>query len=260
MSTASNAPLLSCNGLNIAVHECGLVQQLSLALHAGQVLAVLGRNGAGKSLTLHTLAGLRPKHSGSVQLQGQELAQLKRRRIAQQLSFVAQDSDEPFPVTVLECVLSGRHPHLDFWHWESTQDEQIAREALAAVDLADFAARRVDTLSGGERRRVAIATGLAQQTPLFILDEPTNHLDPQHQLLIMKLLRQRAEQGCAIIMSLHDPSLAARFTSHSLLLFGNGEWRFGSNSELLTAEVLQSLYRTPILPMHTAVGAHFTFL
>ncbi len=249
--------LLSCNALNIAVQECVLVEQLGFHLAAGSITAVLGRNGTGKSLTLHTLAGLRAHRGGEIALQGRPFASYKRREIAQQLSFVPQDFEEPFPVTVLECAVSGRHPHIDFWQWESTHDYELARQALAAVDLHNFAERTVETLSGGERRRLAIATALAQQPRLFILDEPTNHLDPQHQLQVLKLLRSKADNGCAVIMSLHDPNLALRFADHALLLFGDGRWQHGVCRDTLVAETLTQLYNTPFQELSAAPERHF---
>jgi len=257
--TAANHTLmgLQCTTLDIAVHECVLVKQLSVSFAAGAITAVLGRNGAGKSLTLHTLAGLRNASSGNVALHARTLIQYSRRELAQRLSFVAQDIEEPFPVTALEVALSGRHPHIDFWHWETERDYAIAREALAAVDLQSFEQRSIATLSGGERRRLAIASALAQQPEVFILDEPTNHLDPQHQLQVMKLLRSKADAGCTVIMSLHDPGLAARYADAALLLFGDGHWEFGSTANTLTADHLTRLYATTTLEVHSPVGRAF---
>ncbi len=249
--------LLSCQSLNIAVEHCILVEQLNLSLLAGTITAVLGRNGTGKSLTLHTLAGLRPYDIGAVKLKSQLISEHKRREIAKLLSFVPQDFEEPFPVSVLECAVSGRHPHIDFWQWESAHDHELARNALAAVDLEGFAQRNVATLSGGERRRLAIATALTQAPQVFILDEPTNHLDPQHQLQVLKLLRAKANEGCAIIMSLHDPNIAARFADHALLLFGDGRWLQGSCTEIINSETLGRLYNTPILEMQQLGQRYF---
>ena len=248
---------LSCNAIDIAVHDCVLVTQLSVQFAPGTITAVLGRNGTGKSLTLHTLAGLRAYKSGQVSLDARELPQYSRRELAQQLSFVVQDIEEPFPVTVLEVALSGRHPHIDFWQWESDRDYSIARDALAAVDLQNFEQRSIDTLSGGERRRLAIAGAVAQQPQIYILDEPTNHLDPQHQLQVMKLLRSKADAGCAVIMSLHDAGLAARFADNALLLFGNGQWQFGCADATLTAATLTRLYATTTLEVMSSAGRAF---
>ncbi len=244
--SAATTTLLSCDSLNIEVQTCTLVEQLKINLPAGSITAVLGRNGTGKSLTLHTLAGLRASHSGNIQLLERPLNGYKRRDLARLLSFVPQDFEEPFPVSVLECAVSGRHPHIDFWQWESSRDYALAREALAAVDLAAFADRSVSTLSGGERRRLAIATALTQAPQIYILDEPTNHLDPQHQLQVLTLLRSKAEAGCAVIMSLHDPNLAIRFADQALLLFGDGRWLHGQCSEIINAGTLSQLYATPI--------------
>lgn len=250
-------PLLSCQGLDIAVDECVLVANLTLQLQPGTITAVLGRNGTGKSLTLHTLAGLRPASSGRVLFNERALTDWPRRARAQHLGFVPQDIDEPFPVTVLECAVSGRHPHIDFWQWESAEDYAIARTALAAVDLQHFAERNIETLSGGERRRLAIATALTQQPQVFILDEPTNHLDPQHQLQVLKLLRNKADAGCAVIMSLHDAGLASRFADAALLLFGNGQWLHGSATEVISGATLSHLYDTPIRELNSPHGRHF---
>jgi iron complex transport system ATP-binding protein len=248
---------LSCSAVDIAVQECVLVAQLNLQFAPGTITAVLGRNGTGKSLTLHTLAGLRALKSGAVSLGTRALSQYSRRELAKRLTFVAQDIEEPFPVTALEVALSGRHPHIDFWQWETAQDYAIAREALAAVDLQNFEQRSIETLSGGERRRLAIASALAQQPQIFILDEPTNHLDPQHQLQVLKLLRSKADAGCAVIMSLHDAGLAARFADMALLLFGDGHWQFGAADVTLTAENLTRLYATTTLEVNSPAGRAF---
>jgi iron complex transport system ATP-binding protein len=249
--------LLSCASLDIAVQECTLVKQLNIKLVAGSITAVLGRNGTGKSLTLHTLAGLREHHTGSIHLQTRSLSNYKRREVAQRLSFVPQEFEEPFPVSVLDCAVSGRHPHIDFWQWESAHDYDLARAALAAVDLAAFATRSVATLSGGERRRLAIATALTQAPLIYILDEPTNHLDPQHQLQLLRLLRSKADAGCSIIMSLHDANLAARFADHALLLFGDGRWLSGHCADVISAATLSQLYKTPIQALITPQGHYF---
>ncbi len=153
-----------------------LVEGLSLEFVAGEFVAILGRNGTGKTLTLHTLLGLRKPQAGAVYLDGVAMEGVSRRTVALRAGLLAQDVEESFVTTVLEAVLVGRHPHLALWQWETAADERIAQEALAAVDLADFAGRRTDTLSGGELRRVAVAALLAQEPGVFLLDEPSNHL------------------------------------------------------------------------------------
>jgi iron complex transport system ATP-binding protein len=224
-----------------------LVNDLSVEFVPGEVIAILGCNGSGKTLTLHTLAGLRPPHAGSVHLDGVPFSQLARRAAALRLGLLAQDVEDAFVTTALEEVLIGRHPHLSLWQWETKEDERIAREALAAVELTDFAERRTDTLSGGEQRRVAIAALLAQKPGIFLLDEPTNHLDPHHQLRVLGLFRDLTRSGSTVITTLHDPTLAARFADRVLLLFGDGRWSAGPVREVLTAESLSALYNSPMI-------------
>jgi len=226
-----------------------LVRELSLELAAGEVVAILGRNGSGKTLTLHTLAGLREPAAGAVSLDGVALPQLRRRALALRLGLLPQDLEDAFVSTAIETVLIGRHPHLAAWQWESAQDERIAREALRAVDMERFALRRTDTLSGGEQRRVAVAALLAQQPSIFLLDEPTNHLDPHHQLAVLGLFRELANSGHTVITTLHDPTLAARFADRVLLLFGDGCWKAGPAGDVLTADNLTALYASPMLEL-----------
>jgi iron complex transport system ATP-binding protein len=240
-------PGLAARQLSVRVGTRALVNELSVEFAPGEVVAILGCNGSGKTLTLHTLAGLRTPHAGSVHLDGVTFDELGRRAVALRLGLLAQDIEDAFVTTALETVLIGRHPHLSLWQWESKEDERIALQALEAVELADFAGRRTDTLSGGEQRRVAIAALLAQKPAIFLLDEPTNHLDPHHQLGVLGLFRQLAIAGSTVITTLHDPTLAARFADRVLLLFGDGRWSAGPVRDVLTAQSLSVLYNSPMI-------------
>ena len=159
---------LTAQRLNVHVGTRALVRDLSVEFAPGEVVAILGCNGAGKTLTLHTLAGLRAPHAGAVHLDGTPFDQLTRRAVALRLGLLAQDIEEAFVTTALEMVLIGRHPHLGLWQWETAEDVRISQESLAAVGLGEFAERRTDTLSGGEQRRVAVAALLAQRPGIFL--------------------------------------------------------------------------------------------
>jgi iron complex transport system ATP-binding protein len=247
----------AASGLSVAIAGRTLVRSLELAASAGTVTCVLGRNGAGKTLTMHTLAGLRPACEGQVVLDGTALSEWPARSLARRIGLLTQTTEDPFPSTVLETVLIGRHPHIGFWQWESEDDRRIASSALAAVGLLELADRDVATLSGGERRRVAIATLLAQDPAVYLLDEPINHLDPHHQLDVLGLMRARAQAGRAVVMSLHDAGLAARFSDHALLLFGDGEWLAGPTAEVLTEETMTRLYGVTLREIRWAGGRTF---
>jgi iron complex transport system ATP-binding protein len=237
---------LSCHDLGVSVPGRRLVDNLDLEIGPGEFLAILGPNGVGKSLTLHTLGALRPTETGEVRLNGEPIEQLSRPQIAASLALLPQYTEDVFPATVLDTALIGRHPHIGRFRWESEIDREIARDALAAVDLGDMHFRNVATLSGGERRRLAVAQVLAQAPDIFLLDEPTNHLDPQHQLDVLRVFHAQSRNGATVVASLHDVNLAARFADRCLLLYGNGRWDLGKTDDVLSAERLTRLYATPM--------------
>jgi iron complex transport system ATP-binding protein len=240
---------LRAAGVTVRAGARELVRELAAEFAAGEVVAILGRNGSGKTLTLHTLAGLREPAAGAVSLDGIAMPQLRRRALALRLGLLPQDLEDAFVSTAIETVLIGRHPHLSLWQWESAEDERIALAALRAVEMEEFALRRTDSLSGGEQRRVAVAALLAQQPAIFLLDEPTNHLDPHHQLAVLGLFRGLADSGSTVITTLHDPTLAARFADRVLLLHGDGRWLLGPVGATLTAANLSELYVAPMIEL-----------
>jgi iron complex transport system ATP-binding protein len=222
------------------------VDDLSWHAAPGELIAVLGQNGSGKSMTMHTVAGLRAPEAGAVILNGQNLTTTARQEIARHLALLPQHVDDIFPATVLDTAMIGRHPHIGRLNWESDRDFSVARAALAAVGLQELAERDVLTLSGGERRRLAIAQVLTQEPQIYLLDEPTNHLDPQHQLDALQLFREKANNGAIVLASLHDVNLAVRYADRCLLLYGDGRWDLGATDEILDTERLSVLYSTPM--------------
>jgi iron complex transport system ATP-binding protein len=247
--------MLKCDRLSIIIGGRTLVRELSLELDRGELVCMLGPNGVGKTLTLHTLAGLLPPTTGTVLLNGEDMRQLGRRQIAQRLGLLLQDDAESFPATVNDAVLMGRHPHLGPLAAESAADRALAASAMAAMDLGGFAQRSVATLSGGERRRVAIARLLTQDPAVMLLDEPVNHLDPRYQVTALEHFRKRATNGAGILMSLHDSALAMRHADRALLLYADGSWHLGKASAVLTAENLQRLFNTPYQLFNGTGGA-----
>ncbi len=241
-----NHILLSTRDLGVDVPGRRLVDGLDVSFARGEFVAVLGRNGAGKTLTLSTLAGLRPPTRGQVSLAGEEMGKIRRQDVAKRLALLPQSVDDIFPSTVLDTALIGRHPHIGRLRWESQHDRALAQDALRTMAVNGLAARDVLTLSGGERRRVAIAQILAQAPETYLLDEPTNHLDPQHQLDVLTVFRAAADAGACVIASLHDVNLASRYADRCLLLYGDGRWELGTCDDILTEARLEALYGTPM--------------
>jgi len=255
----TDAPLLEARQLTVAIGPRTFCRDLDLTLLPGERLAILGRNGAGKSTLLSVLAGLRAPQAGEVRLDGATYAELGAHSSAQLRGWLPQSRGDAFASTVLETALVGRHPHLDRWGWESAKDAQIVRAALAAVDLADFEQRDIQTLSGGERQRLAIATLLAQEPRLFLLDEPIAYLDLKHQIAMLELFAKAArENNAAVAMVLHEPALAWRFCDRVLLVHGDGLTESGPARTMLTAERLSALYDYPMLAVE--FGGQMSFL
>jgi len=224
--------LLEAVRLRVAVPGRTLIDSFDCAIRAGEFIALLGGNGAGKSLLLRTLAGLRAPAAGSVRVDGRDIADVSRREIATRLGFLPQDPDAPPQGSLRESVLLGRFAHLGFWEAAGAEDVQRVARALADTGLESLAERELGSLSGGEQRRAAIARLLVQAPSIYLLDEPTNHLDPAQQIGILDRLRNLAREGAAVIASLHEPNLALRFADRACLLAGNGA------SELVDCDAL----------------------
>lgn len=247
--------LLSTRALDVRIAGRQVCAGLDLAFGSGEVWAVLGRNGAGKTTLLHTLAGLRPCQAGAVLVDECELPRWEPKALARWRGVLFQDSQDTFPATVLDTVLAGRHPHLSFWAMEGAADRALAESALREVDLAGAGLRLVTTLSGGERRRVAIATLLAQDPAVWLLDEPSNHLDLHHQVGLLSLLvRRAAERRGLILMSLHDVNLAVRFCTHALLLVEAGAIIAGPVGAVIDAANLERMYGHGVRELRAAGG------
>lgn len=222
-----------------------LCADLNVAFNAGENWVILGANGSGKTTLLHTLAGLFPPTRGEVLLDGQPIGAYPARARAKLVGVLFQDEEAVFPATALDTVLTGRHPHMRRFAWANETERQHAYTALARVDLAGFGARDLNSLSGGERRRVEIAALLAQETSICLLDEPTPQLDLRHHRDILALFQTRvlaAPERNLNVFVLHDLNAAARIGCQALLLFGDGEWRAGPAADMLQPAWLERVY------------------
>jgi iron complex transport system ATP-binding protein len=237
--SAQNITIMRAN--NLICHE------LNLSLNTGDIWGILGANGCGKTSILHALAGLLAATSGSVFVNEIPLTQLSHKKIAQTIGLLFQDFSTSIAQSVWEYCLASRFPHLSYFKKESDLDKKIALDALKKMQLEHVLHRPIHMLSGGEKRRLAIAGLLTQSPDIYLLDEPNNHLDLHQQISILNHFKYLAEkQSATILMTLHDVNLAQQFCQFVILMFGNGEIIHGPVNEILSEENLSRLYQCSI--------------
>ncbi|MBA3909182.1 MAG: iron ABC transporter ATP-binding protein [Rhodobacter sp.] len=212
-------PLLQvCNVCWGPGRQPDILHDISFSLHPGEVLAICGANGAGKSSLLRLLYRHQAPHRGKVVLDGRDLWHRPAREVARTVAAVLQEQPTDFALTARQIVALGRLPHRGGFgqgFGPGLRDQAMVEAALLRMDLVTMADRRFGTLSGGERQRVMVARALAQEPRVLILDEPTNHLDIRHQLELLRLLRGL---GLAVVCTLHDLTLAAEFADRVLIM------------------------------------------
>ena len=257
MKVEAGQPLLSTSALTAGYGSRTALREIELKAAAGELLAIVGPNGAGKSTLLKVLGGMIEPWRGEVAIEGRALSEFDRRSLARIVASVAQENPIAFQFSVLEVVLMGRAPHLGAFHFETPHDVEVARAAVEAFGLSAVAARPVEELSGGERKRVFLARALAQQARIILLDEPAAFLDLRHVAEIFRLFRRLcAERGTAVIATLHDLNAAALYADHVMLLKDGACAAYGSPAEVLTAANLSEVYETEVhVGRHPVSGA-----
>jgi len=249
---------LTCSQLDLGIAGIRVVNGLNLDIQPGQFWGLLGPNGIGKTTLLKCLAGLDQPESGRVLLASRDISELPRKLLARHIGMLQQHTVYVFDSSVLQTALTGRHPHLAYWEREGASDLKKANKALEAVGLQGFQGRSVTGLSGGEARRLAFASLLVQEPDIMLLDEPTNHLDLKHQVEIMQMIYRRSQsQRHSAFAALHDVNLAARFCTHVVMLFGDGNWSAGPSGEMLSESSLERLYHCAIERYEGAHGPRF---
>jgi iron complex transport system ATP-binding protein len=239
---------LYTHNLRLEVANKILCAHLNLRIKPGEVWGVLGPNGCGKSTLLHTLAGLSAPKQGRILLNDLCLQDFALKSLAQCIGILFQEIHCTFSQTVWDYCLAARYPYLSYLKKVTHDDLHIAQSALEQMELTSLSQQSITQLSGGEKRRLAIAALLTQTPSIYLLDEPTNHLDLRHQIQVLNTLQKLAKTtGAAVLMSLHDINLAQRFCDHILLMYANGHTLQGTTSQILNATHLTQLYQHPIV-------------
>lgn len=258
-------PALSFAGIAAGYGTNVLLRDLSVDFPSGTLTGLVGPNGAGKTTLLRVALGIVAAREGDVRVAGRELETWSREALARTIAYLPQSADAQWPVAARSLAALGRLPHRAPFADLSAEDLARVSDALARCDALAFADRRVDELSSGERARVLLARALATDAAILLVDEPAAHLDPAHQLRLMELLRQEAGRGAAVVVTLHDLSLAARFCDRIVVLKSGRLVASGTPDEALSEAILGEAFgirpwaleafpsdRPPIVPWRLA--------
>jgi iron complex transport system ATP-binding protein len=231
--------------VSVALDGRPVLRELTLRIPSGSRLGLIGPNGSGKTTLLRAIAGLVPAQ-GEIRVGQDAGAGLSRRELARRIALVPQIPAVPAGITVTDYVLLGRTPYIPYLGTESRRDLDIVASVLDHLDLAGFAARRLDSLSGGERQRAVLARALAQQAPVLLLDEPTTGLDVGHQQQVLELVDTLRDLELTVVSAMHDLTLAGQFADHLVLLDGGRVAAHGPARTVLTERVIRQHYHASV--------------
>ena len=236
------SPMIEVSHVDVVLGGNPVLEDVSLTAQAGELIGLIGPNGAGKTTLLRVIAGLLEPQSGSVALEGEDVGHMSSRGLARKLALLPQDHVVNWAICVEDLVALGRLPYRGFGAAPAQSDRAAIADALETMDLAEISQRPVTELSGGERARTLIARALAQETRILLADEPAAGLDAVHQLDLFTHLQQLANQGCCVIVVMHDLTMASRFCDRLTVLDEGRIHATGPASKVLTSKVLKSVY------------------
>jgi ABC-type cobalamin/Fe3+-siderophores transport system ATPase subunit len=240
--------MLEIKDLSLSLEAEPVLKNINFSAKPGEVLGIIGPNGAGKTTLLRAIAGVIPIKSGTMELDGEDLVKKTIIERAKLIASVPQASTLPASFSVMDMVMLGRTPYLNWLGQTSSLDEEISYTVLQQTQSIDLAQRKLGDLSAGEQQRVLLARALAQSTPVLLMDEPTTHLDLRFQIELLDLVKQLTMQKSIItIIVLHDLNLASRYADEMILLEHGKIAAFGKPQKVLIDSVLSRVYQIPIV-------------
>lgn len=223
-----------------------VLRTLSMEIKAGDITAILGPNGIGKTTLLHLILGWIKADSGSIYLKGKSQQQYSRREMGRLIGLVPQDEHITFEYSLLEYVLLGRAPHLNSLESPGKIDYEAALTALGKVGLEKLAGRPVTHLSGGEKQLVLVARSLAQEPRILLLDEPLSNLDLANKIRLIEVIRSLQKEGVTILFTSHEPEVAAGISNYLILMGNDNRIEHGTADKILNSESLSRIYGVPV--------------
>ena len=235
--------LLQARGLRASYGATRALDGLDVEIGRGELVALLGENGSGKSTFLKVVARIVRPQGGDLLFDGQPLSSVERRESARRIAYLPQNPDLVFPIRCLDLVLQGRAPYSRGFSADSLEDSERALAAMRVCDVEALADRDAAALSGGERRRVFLARAVAQDAEIWLLDEPTSGLDPRHRLEFLELVRRtHAERGTTVLLVTHEIDLAGEMADRVVLLRGGRALASGPPADTLTPDRVRETF------------------
>lgn len=237
------------NGYDIETQDLGfgygeaakVLEGIDLKVRGPQMISIIGPNGVGKSTLIYCLNKILNPSDGKVFIGEREIGEIPIKELARTMGFVPHATSDVFPMTVMDTVLMGRHPHSG--HKIKDSDVKEAYAILKLLGMEKFAMRSFDQLSAGQHQKIVLARGLAQKPKILLLDEPTSNLDIKHQMDVTRILKELSvSQGMTVIMISHDLNIASRYSDRIIMLYDRGIFRIGSPEEVITEENIRTVY------------------
>ncbi len=250
--------ILEARDISVLRGDRRVIEACSLSLDAGQAVALIGPNAAGKSTLLRALAGLLPVVAGQVRLEGRLFSEVSRSAIARSLALVSADEGAPSPLRVGDRVALGRYPYIGPFRERTPADDAAIERAIARTGIAHLVSRPLERLSAGERQLAALARGLAQEPRVLLLDEPAAHLDVGHELQLFRILDEVRREGVAVLAVVHDLQRAAAWAERLALLDAGRIVAEGAPGAVLASQAAGRAFGVAIRA-HTLPGASRPF-
>ncbi|MDD2853010.1 MAG: ABC transporter ATP-binding protein [Desulfuromonadaceae bacterium] len=228
--------------LSFGYHHKAVLENISLSIDEGGVMALLGPNGSGKTTLLKLVLGLLKPSCGSVFLNARNIKAIPHKELAHLVAYVPQIHKETFGYRLFDVVLMGRMPHKPFFSRYGEEDRRIAHDALDKLGIADLAERPYTEVSGGERQLALIARAMAQGARIVVMDEPTNGLDYGNQVRLLERLKKLSREGFTFVFSTHHPDHAMSVADRVVMMLDGRILYDGPAEETVTSSSLKELY------------------
>jgi iron complex transport system ATP-binding protein len=232
---------LIIDGIEFGYSSIPVLKDITLDANGPQLLSIIGPNGVGKSTLIHCINRILSPNKGTVMIDGDLVNDISLKDLAKKVGYVPYSANDTFPLSVVDTVLMGRHPHATYKSLD--KDLDIVYDTLRLLDIEDLAMRNFDELSAGQHQKVMLARGLVQQPEILLLDEPTSNLDIKHQMEVTRILRDLSqEKNILIIMISHDLNIAAKYSDTMIMLNEGYIYAIGKPSEVITKENIKAVY------------------